>query len=50
MKKVRIYSMSNENGVVYQGFAQDRCNLVPQSHSSKKVRFLGQQSGTKMSL
>src|SRR5262252_7610194 len=27
------------------GFAQDTCNLVPQSHSSKKVRLLGQPVG-----
>ena len=27
------------------GFAQDTCNLVPQSHSSTKVRFLGQSIG-----
>jgi hypothetical protein len=28
------------------GFARDTCNLVPQSHSSKKVSFLGQHIGT----
>ena len=35
---------------LWQGFAQDTCNLVPQSHLSRKVSFLGQHSGTKMGL
>src|SRR5262249_29337685 len=32
------------------GFAQDTCNLVPQSHSSKKVRLLGQPVGAILGL
>jgi hypothetical protein len=32
--------------LTYMGFAQDMCNLVPQSHSSKKARLLGQPVGT----
>jgi hypothetical protein len=33
-----------------KGFAQDTCNLVPQSYSSKKVRLLGQPVGTILGL
>jgi hypothetical protein len=32
------------------GFAQDTCNIVPQSHLSKKVRLLGQPVGTILGL
>jgi hypothetical protein len=32
------------------GFAQDTCNLVPQSHSSTKVSFLGHCAGAKFDL
>ena len=33
-----------------QGFAQDTCNLVPQSHSSKKVNLFGQHIATLLAL
>ena len=32
------------------GFARDTCNLVPQSHSSKKVNLFGQYIATLLAL
>ena len=40
MDNVRIRLL--EDCAIIQGFAQDTCNLVPQSHSSKKVYISGQ--------
>jgi len=39
-----------EQMATIMGFARDTCNLVPQSHSSKKVRLLGQPIGMLLDL
>ena len=46
--KVSSPDLSEKN--TNKGVAQDTCNLVPQSHSSKKVCLLGQPVGTILGL
>jgi len=41
-----LHSASSGAALDHLGFARDPCNLVPQSHSSKKVNLLGQHIGT----
>ena len=45
-----LHSASSGAALDHLGFARDPCNLGPQSHSSKKVNFLGQYTDTMFGL